>query len=76
MVKRGDDTFQIKVNSEFVLFTKQRLSTLADQNEISKSVDHTFLDMYPIFPTIDLKDEHIYNLDSSHLIGIKDNYNI
>ncbi len=70
LVKRGDDSFEIKVNSDFVLFSKNRLSPIADQKEINNSIDHMFIDMYPIFPTIDLKDEHIYKLDSQ-LIGLK-----
>lgn len=73
-LQRGDDSIKIRCNSEFTLFTKRRLGPVADENEINRSVDHPFIDMYPIFPTIDLKDEHVYKHDF-HTIGLQVNNN-
>lgn len=70
IVQRADDTFQIRCNSEFTLFSKKRLELIADANEIKNTSDFTFVDMYPIFPTIDLKDEHVYK-SNLNMVGLK-----
>ena len=69
IVNRGDDLIQIKCNSEFSLFVQNRLTSIADANEIINSSEYQFVDMYPIFPTIDLKDEHVYKTNAN-VIGI------
>ncbi len=33
---------------------------VADSAAIDKTKEYNFVDMYPIFPTVDLKEEHIY----------------
>lgn len=71
LTKRGDDLIQIKCNSEFCLFTKDKQPSVADKNEIKNSTDYQFVDMYPIFPTIDLKDEHVYKPELN-LIGVNE----
>jgi hypothetical protein len=62
---------QIKRNADFAVFSKTPLPAIANEAEVSATVDHKFIDMYPIFPTIDLKDEHVYNLQEPHLVGFR-----
>ena len=50
----------LRRNSDFVLYSKTPLKAIGDENEIKKSVDYKFIDMYPIFPTVDLLTEAIY----------------
>jgi len=69
-VQRGDDLFQIRCNSDFTLFSKRKLEPVANESVVKSSTDFMFIDMYPIFPTIDLKDEYIYKHDL-HTIGLR-----
>lgn len=59
---RGDDVIEIRRNDDFVIMNRNRLKPIASQQEINETQNYKFIDMYPIFPTIDLKEEHIYNL--------------
>lgn len=65
IVERGDELIQLRRNSEFAMFSKKSLKPLADSTEIQQTLDHKFVDMYPVFPTIDLLDEHVYDLNTS-----------
>ena len=40
------------------------MKAVGNEDEIKKSVDYKFIDMYPIFPTVDLKTESIYEENS------------
>lgn len=62
IINRGGDLVQIRRNSEFTLFTNKPLSPVAPQAQIDETVSHQLIDMYPIFPTIDLVDNHVYDL--------------
>lgn len=61
ILNRGTDQIQIKRNSELCLFSKSPLSPLANIEQITNTVNYQFIDMFPIFPTIDLRDEHVYD---------------
>lgn len=56
---------QILRNSEFALFANKTLSPLASSTEIAATSAHQLINMYPIFPTIDLVDNHVYDLNET-----------
>jgi hypothetical protein len=60
---RGNDKIGMRRNDDFVIFNKNRLKAVANEEEVTHTINYKFKDMYPIFPTIDLKDEHIYCLN-------------
>ncbi len=59
-VNRAGDDLLIRRNSEFCLIGKKPLKPVVDQAGIKESGDYSFVNMYPVFPTIDLVDEHVY----------------
>ncbi len=59
-VARAGDDLLIRRNSEFCLVGKKGLEPLVDEAGVRESAEHSFVDMYPVFPTIDLVDEHVY----------------
>ena len=63
---------KIKRTADFAVYSTKVPNPVADQEEIKQTVDYEFIDMYPIFPTIDLKDERVYNLDESSTVGWRD----
>lgn len=65
IVNRGGDLIQVLRNSEFTLFANKPLTSLASSSEIAETSSHQLTDMYPIFPTIDLIDNHVYDLNDS-----------
>jgi len=54
----------LRRNSDFVLYSKTPLKAIGNEDDVKKSVDYKFIDMYPIFPTVDLKTESIYEDNS------------
>ena len=54
--------------SDLVLFSKKAQSSIADKQTLDRSLGHDFIDMYPIFPTIDMKSEHVY--EEHHNYGL------
>jgi hypothetical protein len=44
---------------------------VANESRVSDTQTHTFIDMYPIFPTVDLKDENVYDLERPHVTGMQ-----
>lgn len=70
MFTRGNDLIQIDRNYDLVITSKQPLPAVASSAQIEQTRDHTFVDMYPIFPTIDLKEEHVYDVTRSHVTGV------
>lgn len=71
IVMRGDDLIQIKRNADFAIFSTNPVPAVADAAQIDETVQHQFVDMYPIFPTVDLKEENVYDLSSPHIVGMK-----
>lgn len=69
LVNRGGDLIQIRRNTDFILSSKTRLPAIASEEEINQTEEHKFLDMYPLFPTIDLKEENIYDLNKPFILG-------
>ena len=65
VLHRGTQLLQVARNSEFTLFAKQPLPPVASQAQVADSAAHQFADMYPVFPTIDLVDSHVYDLEES-----------
>lgn len=63
---------QIRRNNDFLISSKSRLPSIANEQEIDETVNHKFIDMFPIFPTIDLKDENVYDLNKANLTGQRD----
>lgn len=59
-----------------VVFSKNRPSPISEQNEIAETENFKFIDMYPIFPTVDLKDENVYDLNKPHQIGLNNNLDL
>ena len=53
------------------MITNRKPQAIATKSEIDETSDYQFIDMYPIFPTVDLKDENIYKRDEPNLVGWK-----
>lgn len=51
--------------------SKDSLDPLADVDSIEKTSEFNFVDMYPIFPTIDLKEENVYDVSKPTLLGFR-----
>jgi hypothetical protein len=66
-----DDTIEIRRNHDFAMISKRLLAPVASASIIEETKNFNFVDMYPIFPTIDLKDEHIYDTTKPHLLGFE-----
>lgn len=75
IVNRGNDLISVNRNLDFCIVEKNYLSQVSSNEEIEKTNEYEFIDMFPIFPTIDLKDQHIYNLDKRCLIDNRSNLN-
>ena len=58
-------------NHDFAIMSKKGLDPVGEKKTIDETRDYKFVDMYPIFPTIDLKEEHIYDKDTLHSIGFR-----
>jgi hypothetical protein len=67
----GNDIIQIRRNNDFSLITNKKPKAIATKSEVDETNNYQFIDMYPIFPTVDLKDENIYKLDEPNLVGWK-----
>ncbi|RNA29386.1 39S ribosomal mitochondrial [Brachionus plicatilis] len=75
IVNRGGEYISIKRNVDFCLFSKTSLPTIVFGQDLEKTSAYEFINMYPIFPTIDLKDQHIYNLEKNCLIDNRSDLN-
>jgi hypothetical protein len=76
---KGDDRILVRDTNDFSIFSKTPIEPFAGNRIVMQSVDHQFVDMFPIFPTIDLKNEKIYRSYEKTTIGLKlkvDSYNL
>lgn len=69
-LKKGDDLLQIKRNYDLIVASKTPLAPVASSDEVEKTREHTFIDMYPVFPTVDLKDENVYDTSKPYVNGL------
>lgn len=51
--------------SDLTLYSKSKLNQVANNELIEKTRDYKLINMFPIFPTIDLKTEHVYQDENS-----------
>ena len=65
----GDDTIEVRRTSDFALYSASKLKAIADAKAVQETLAYKFIDMYPIFPTVDLKEENVYNLDEMPTVG-------
>lgn len=70
MLTRGDDCIQIDRNYDLVITSKSRPSPVASHADIEQTRSHSFVDMYPIFPTVDLREENVYDETRPYVSGV------
>lgn len=75
IVNRANDYISVKRNLDFCIIGKNSLPQIAFDQVLEKTKDYQFIDMFPIFPTIDLKDQHVYNLKKNYLIDNRSDLN-
>lgn len=70
---RGDDLIEIRSVCDFTITSKTALKPIADEKTVQDTAQYNLKEMYPIFPTIDLKEEHIYDLNKPLVFGVNRN---
>ncbi|CAF0708667.1 unnamed protein product [Brachionus calyciflorus] len=75
ILNRGGDLISVNQNLNFVILGKNSLPQIASNDDIEKTRDYKFINMYPIFPTIDLKEQFVYDLNKPNLIDNRSNIN-
>ena len=57
---KADENIHIRRNADFILYSKNPINPIGSKDDIKKTVDYKFIEMYPIFPTVDLLTENIF----------------
>ncbi|XP_076600855.1 large ribosomal subunit protein mL37 [Chaetodon auriga] len=59
--KRGEDLFQIRGQNGLLYNSMDPLPEVSGKQEVADTTDHILEDFYPVSPTIDLQEVHVYN---------------
>lgn len=70
ILDRCGDKICIRRNSEFALFSKKPSLPLASDSQVFSTKEHQLVDMFPIFPTIDLLEENVYD-SNENTVGLE-----
>lgn len=60
-----DKLILINGTNEILQLSDEPLAPFADEDTVDSTVTTSIPDIYPIFPTIDLTEEHIYRLQNN-----------
>ena len=69
LLERGDDRMLVRRHDDYVLMSSRAVPRVADEAHVDETRAQKLVDMYPIFPTIDMRDEHVYDPSKPLVVG-------
>lgn len=71
--KRGEDLFQIRGQNGLLYNSMDPLPEVSGKQEVADTADHILETFYPVSPTIDLQEVHVYK-EEVNCSGFRDDY--
>ncbi|XP_059200254.1 39S ribosomal protein L37, mitochondrial [Centropristis striata] len=70
---RGEDLLQVRGENGFLHSSMDPLPVVSGREEVASTADHQLETFYPVSPTIDLQQTHVYKEDVNYT-GFRDDY--